>query len=88
VRITELGIDVGGKFYPYNTINAFWIVYNPPFVRRLYFRMGTKSFTEVKVELNHQNPVELRRLLAGEIPEIEGAQESVTDILIRLLRLQ
>src|SRR3989338_3551599 len=29
VRITQLGIYVGDKYYPYNTINAFWIVFKP-----------------------------------------------------------
>jgi hypothetical protein len=88
IGVTELGLYVGSQFFPYNSINAFWIVYHPPYVRRLYFRTGTKSFTQYKVELNHQNPVELRHLLGREIPEIEGGEEGWTDALIRLLRLQ
>ena len=88
IKITELGISIDKNFYPYNTINSFWIVYHPPFVRTLNLRLGTKSFTQIKIELSEQNPVEVRQFLAKEIPEIEGAEESMIDILIRLLRLQ
>lgn len=88
IRVSEMGISVGDKFYQYTSLNSFWIVYNPPFVSRLYLRLSNKSLTEIKVELNHQNPVELRRALTGELPEIEGGQEKLTDIFIRLLRLQ
>lgn len=88
IRITELGIYVGDQFYPYNAIRAFWIVFKPPFVRKLYLQVGAKSSRELKVELMGQNPVALRQLLAKEIPEIEGGQEALSDIAIRLFRLQ
>jgi len=38
--------------------------------------------------LNEQNPVEVRQMLARELPEIEGGEEAMTDLFIRLLRLQ
>ncbi|MBU0727375.1 hypothetical protein KKA95_01695, partial [Patescibacteria group bacterium] len=72
VKITELGIGYDDKFYPYNTINSFWIVYHPPYVRTLYLKIGGKVVKYVKIELNHQNPIELRKLLVKEISEIEG----------------
>jgi len=88
VKITELGVWVADKFLPYNTINSFWVVYHPPFVRRLYLKVGAKAGRTVVIELNEQNPVEVRTLLAREVPEIEDKEEGFTDILIRLLRLQ
>ncbi|MBU0577658.1 hypothetical protein KJ742_06725 [Patescibacteria group bacterium] len=88
VKITELGVEYDNKFYHYNTINAFWIVYHPPYVRTLYFRLGGKVFRHIKIELNHQNPIELRKFLTKEIPEIEGEEERLTDTLSRLFRLQ
>ncbi|MBN2087454.1 hypothetical protein JW758_03835 [Candidatus Peregrinibacteria bacterium] len=88
-QITELGVRYGKDFFHYNTINSFWIVYHPPFVRVLYLRLGTgKSFKYVKIELNQQNPVQLRNTLGKEVPEIEGMGERSIDILSRLLRLQ
>lgn len=88
IKITELGIAVGNQFLPYNTINSFWVVYHPPFVHRLYIKIGSKGGRIVMIELNEQNPVEVRTLLAREVPEVEDREESFTDILIRLLRLQ
>jgi len=89
VRITPLGVHYDDKFYAFNTINAFWVVYHEPFVRVLYLRMGVKTpFQYVKIELNGQNPVDVRRMLAKEIPEAEGMGERMIDIVTRIFRLQ
>ncbi len=88
VQITELGVRYGKDFYHYNAINSFWIVYHPPYVRSFYLRLGGKSYKYVKIELNHQNPVELRKLIGKEVPEIEGMGERGFDIISRLLRIQ
>lgn len=89
VQITQLGVRYGKEFYHYSTINSFWIVYHPPYVRVFYLRLGNgKSYKYIKIELNHQDPVKLRQLLGKEIPEIEGMGERGFDIISRLLRLQ
>jgi hypothetical protein len=86
--ITKLGVWYDNKFYHYNIINAFWIVYHPPYVRTLYLRLGGKVYHLLKIELNEQNPTEIRALLSGEIPEVEGAEERPFDMISRILRLQ
>jgi len=88
VKITELGVFYDRTFYHYTAINAFWVVYHPPFVRVLYLRLGGKTYRLLKIELNDQNPTEVRRLLSGELPEAEGMEENVFDMLTRILRLQ
>jgi len=88
VEINSLGISYKGKFYPYHHINAFWMVYDPPYVHRIYLRIKRKrGFELLKIELNHEDPNQIRNLLIQEIPEIEGATEPMVDILARLLRL-
>ncbi|QQR84108.1 hypothetical protein IPJ72_02855 [Candidatus Peregrinibacteria bacterium] len=87
VQITELGIKVADRLYAYNMINSFWIVYNPPFVQTLNLKLGNKTSTHLVIQLNEQNPVELRKLLSAEIPEVEGQDERLIDLFIRLLRL-
>jgi len=87
VSITELGVFVDNKFYPYNMINSFWIVYHPNYVHNLYLRLSGKTFTKVVIQLDAQDPVEVRKTLAKEIPEVEGGTESFSEMLIRLLRL-
>ena len=89
VTITDLGVMYNGDYYAYHHINAFWLVYHPPYVRVLYLRLRVgKGFKLVKIELNHQKPQTVRQLLLKEIPEIEGAQEPMTDLLARILRFQ
>ncbi len=87
IRITELGIFAGDDFYPYNTINSFWIVYHPPYVHTLNLRMAGQTYKKVTLQLDQQNPVDVRRMLSREIPEVEGEEESVGEIITRLLRL-
>ncbi len=87
VEITDLGVYAGKDFYPFNQINAFWINYHPPYVHNLTLRLSDKTRTKVVIQLDVQNPVEVRRTLAKEIPEVEGGNESLMEILIRLLRL-
>jgi uncharacterized membrane protein YobD (UPF0266 family) len=88
VRITKLGVFYDKTFYHYSAINAFWVVYHPPYVRVLYLRLGGKTYRLIKIELNHQDPTEVRHLLSKEIPEIEGMEERGFDMLVRVLRLQ
>jgi hypothetical protein len=89
IRFTDLGVHIGRHFYSYHQVNAFWIIYHPPYVRSLYFRISQgKHFKIIKVELNHQDPREVREVLLNEVPEIEGAHEPMADILTRILRLQ
>ncbi len=87
IKLTELGIFVDKKFYAYHMINSFWIVYQPPYVQTINLRLGNKSLSRITIQLDRQNPVDVRKILSKEIPEIEGQDESMTDIFIRLLRL-
>ena len=87
ISIAEMGVFIDKKFYPYNMINSFWIVYHPPFVHSLYLRLSGKTFTKLVIQLDAQDPVEVRRALAKEIPEVEGGSESISEMLIRMLRL-
>ena len=87
IKITQLGIFAGDTFYPYNTINAFWIAYHPPYVHAINLRLGGKTFRKITIQLDQQSPVAVREVLSGEIPEIETEEESVSEIITRVLRL-
>jgi len=89
VTITDMGVRYKGRFYPYHHINAFWLVYHPPYVQVLYLRLSNgRSYRHLRIELDDQKPQEVRRLLLKEVPEMEGALEPTTDLLTRVLRLQ
>ena len=87
VKITQMGIFVGSVFYPYNMISAFWIVYNPPVIRTLNLKVLGKTLSKVTIQLDEQSPVDVKALMIKEVPEMEGQQETLSETLIRLMRL-
>jgi hypothetical protein len=87
IKVTELGIFMGEKFFPYNMINSFSIIYHPPYIHHINLRLADKTLSRVAVQLDVQDPVAVRKLLVREIPEVEGDSESFTEMLIRMLRL-
>ena len=87
ITVTELGIWVHRTFYPYNTIQGFWLVYNPPFVTTLNLQTTKKSFSHLVLQLNEQDPVEVQAVLSRKIPEIEGVGETFFELAARLFRL-
>lgn len=86
IKITDLGIHVGHMFFPYNDIQAFWILYGNG-LKTLNFRVHRRMHSNVVVQLDSQDPAAIRTYLAGQIPEWEGKGERLTDVLIRLLKL-
>ena len=87
VIISDMGIKVGKRVYPYNKIQAFWIIYHPPHVETLNIRTGSKLLPDISIQLNGQDPAPIREYLAGQIPEWEGKEENFTDILVRLFKI-
>lgn len=87
IIISQMGIKIGSQCYPYAKIKAFWIHYHPPFVKTVNIRTIDKFFKEEIIQLDGQDPVQVRVYLARQIPEWEGKEESLTEVLIRILRI-
>ncbi len=87
ITISKMGIKVGKMVFPYSSIRAFWIFYNPPHISTLNLRVKEHFFSDVIIQLNHEDPVPIREFLCGQIPEWEGKHESFSDLVLRLLKL-
>ena len=87
IIISKAGIKVGNKEFPYQNIRAFWVIYQPPFVKTLNIRFNAKLMSDISIHLEDQNPGNLREYLCSQIREIEGKEETFTDILIRIFKL-
>lgn len=87
VTLSRLGLKIGTRIYPYDQIKAFWIIYKPPFVQTINFRLEKKFLPDVEIHLKNQSPSELKGFLAQHVPEWIERQETLTESLIRLLRL-
>lgn len=87
VNLTELGLKIGHKHFPFSQIEFFWIIYNPPHVKRLYLRLKDRFLPDMIVELEDQNPQEIREFLEQHLSEVTGVKEHYADVLLRLFKL-
>lgn len=87
VKISKIGIKIGRHIFPYSHLKNFWIVYNPPFLKRLYLRMSSKFKPDVFVSLEDMDPAEARKVLLSYLPELTGMHEPLSDTLIRIFKL-
>ena|SRR3989338_4548441 len=88
VSIFEDGIQAGENFYAYRDLKSFWIIYEPPEVKTLYFDFKSAWRPRLPVPLAEENPVEVRRFLLKYLEEdLSRESEPTSDALSRLLRL-
>lgn len=87
VKISKFGVKIGRHVFPYGNLKSFWIVYDPPFVKKLYLRMASSFQPDVFVSLEDADPAEMRRLLNTHLSELKGHHEPFSDTLVRLFRL-
>lgn len=87
ITISELGIQIAEKFYPYNKIKKFWIIFEPPYVNTLHLHIRGQIFTEIKLQLHNQNPEPIRQILATKITELKDQHQKFSEILLRILKI-
>lgn len=87
VKISEMGIKVGSRKYSYGKIKSFWIVYEPPYVATLNIRVIGHYPGIVNIQLDGQDPSEVREILISRIPELSGQSEALSDIFIRIFKI-
>lgn len=88
VIISEMGVHFGPRFYPYNTIQSFWILYNPPHLTTLNLRLNKGLVKIISIELTQGiSPGDLRDYLLTQVPEQAGKEEGFVDALARKFKL-
>ncbi|PIS04950.1 MAG: hypothetical protein COT81_03690 [Candidatus Buchananbacteria bacterium CG10_big_fil_rev_8_21_14_0_10_42_9] len=86
--INEDGIIIAQHFFPWNELDKFYIIYQPPDVKALYFEPKSIWQPRISVDLVDQNPVAIRRILLKYLTEdFERENEPLSDQLTRLLKL-
>jgi len=73
--ITELGIIVGARFYAYSELDRFYIVYDPPRVKTLYFETRSAVRPSIRIPLLDEDPVAVRETLLAFLDEDEEKEE-------------
>ncbi|MEK7544891.1 MAG: hypothetical protein AAB551_02055 [Patescibacteria group bacterium] len=87
VILSKYGIKVGNDVYPYSEVIAFWLIYKPPYVKTLNFRIKNRWAQDLVINIHKEDPAEIREMLGSIIPEWKGKQEAFAESLVRLLRL-
>ena len=86
--ITSRGIKVGRSECPYKDIGKFWIIYDPPHVKKLYFNFKNLMKTSLMVPLKSQNPLMVRDILLNFLEEdLEREEEPLSEVFGRLSKL-
>lgn len=87
VQVGENGVVWDGDLLPFDDIQQFSIVYQPP-VKVLYVQPKSAVRPRLRIDLGDQDPVELRDHLKQYVLEdLDVQEEYPSDIFARLLRL-
>ncbi|MBU1992408.1 hypothetical protein KKG51_01780, partial [Patescibacteria group bacterium] len=87
IKISKMGITLGKIKVPFSHMRTFWITYHPPFMKTLTIRTTDVWLSDLTIQLEDQDPVEIREFLVKQIPEWEGKQIGFFDSLARFFKL-
>jgi len=86
--IAEDGITIGQKFIEYKKIRNFYIIYQPPKIKNLYFDTTNPITPVVNIPILNQNPVEIRKILLQYLDEdIEKEEIPTSESIGNILKL-
>ncbi|MCR4280219.1 MAG: DUF5673 domain-containing protein [Candidatus Komeilibacteria bacterium] len=88
LHLTTKGIIAGQKFHDYTEIKSFYIIYNPEEIKKLFLEFHSVLKPRLNIELDDQNPNEIRTLLKQYIEEdLEKEEEPLSESLGRMFKL-
>ncbi len=86
--ITEDGFIVNDKFYDFETIRYYYIIYKPPEIKNLYVEFKSIAKPRLIVPLENQNPLEIREILNQFLEEnLEKEEEPASEAFRKILKL-
>lgn len=86
--IMEDGIMIDNKFYSYKVLRNFYIIYQPPTVKALYFEPKSVFSPRIPVRLLDQDPVKIREILKKYLDEdLDQENEPLSDQASRFFKL-
>lgn len=86
--IFENGLGIGVRFYQWDDIRNFRIVYKPPEIKRLYIDLKNVLSPDFSVPLENQDPDEIRKIVKKYLKEdTEKKEETLIDRASRWLKI-
>ena len=87
-QIAELGVIVGKRFYHYDELKSFYLVYQPPEVKTLFFETKNPLRPHLRVSLYDVNPLQVRDTLRQFLTEdLDHTEEPLSDMIARHWRI-
>ena len=83
--ISNEGLHIGNRLFPYETLQSFWIFYRPGGAKELSIESQKLFMTHIKVPLGEQDPNLVREFLLQFLVE-KPQKESLVDTVARLIR--
>ena len=88
IEIFEEGVVVANKFYGWDDLETFWIIYQPPQVKKLYLNPRGAFNLEFSVPLENQDPRKVRNIFKEYVEEdLERKNETLFDSVRRGLKI-
>ncbi len=88
IHITTGGVVVGSRFYEYDDLKDFSIIYKPPYSTVLYIDFKRWWIPLKSIELENADPLAIRDALLPVLPEnIEREDEILTDVMKKVYKL-
>lgn len=85
--LTEKGVVLGEKVYLWRELKKFYIIYEPPEVKTLYFEFAGMR-PRLSIPLDDQEPVKVREILLKFLREDLGKiEEPISEWLGRVLKI-
>lgn len=86
VTLSGKGVSLDKNLYYYKNLQSFWILYEPPEVKTLNFETTNYLNRDITIQLENEDPNEIREFLLNFLPENLDREESTTDRLFRRLK--
>ena len=86
--IAEDGLVIENKFIPYKKLKRFYIIYQPPYAKNLYFEPNNLIMPLINIPLEKENPVAVRKILLQYLSEdLEKEEIPNSESISHLLKL-
>ncbi|HPA25197.1 MAG TPA: hypothetical protein PLK76_00275 [bacterium] len=86
--IVRNGILIENNLYRFKEIKKFWLLYEPPQIKNIYFELQSGLMPILTIPLAEQNPLTVRKILKDHLQEdLTKENESTADALARYLKL-
>lgn len=87
VKISDIGLKVGARFYPYTDIATFWLDYNPPYASDLHLVLKNKHKQDITIQFHKIDPAIIRKALGAYLPEWEEREKNLGESITNLFGL-